>query len=407
MNIRDRAADRPPAVVLCFEGTGLATVRCLAKGGMKIHAALFPSTGSGRGTRYSRHCKAITLDFLPEDEEALCRWLGGLSRSLGQRPVVFPTSDATALFLAKHRPRLESVSRSWETAHDDLHAIISKDRLYQAAAAIGINVPPMLVAPAAAEVAAWCRENRPPYFVKPFYACMPDCELKLKNRIFHSAEELLRYASTTSLHNVLVQRMIDCGDGHVYDVYGLCNRRGEVLTLGSHRRIRQYPPGTGATSYGEIPIIGAPDVASRIFDDTRRLLSRYRYHGIFGIEWLHEKGTGALYLTDFNARPFSSIGHLSDCGLNLPLLAYRELLGDEPSQVDLCPSLEPRYWLDFNCDLRSFRATMHRGGQTWRDFARSVLRCRSFAYFDVGDPGPWLYRSFDLLRLLAGHLARR
>ncbi len=127
----------------------------------------------------------------------------------------------------------------------------------------------------------------------------------------------------------------------------------------------------------------------------------------FGIEWLHEKGTGALYLTDFNARPFSSIGHLADCGLNLPLLAYHELATGERPSVDLHPRLEPRHWTDFNRDLRSFRESRRRHGQTWRDFAASVLRCTSFAYFDVRDPGPWLRRSVSLLETLIGHVGRR
>lgn len=392
-------------VVLSFAGTGLATVRCLAKGGMKIHAALFPSTNSGLETRHCRYCEPISLGFPPEDEEALCRWLIGFSRSMPQRPVVLPTSDATALFLAQHRPRLEGVCRFSQTSHDRLHEIISKDRLYRGAEAIGIHVPPMLVAPAPAEVEAWCRENPPPYFVKPFYGAVRDCALTRKNRLFHSSDELLRYARTTSLRNILVQRRIDCGDGRVYDAYGLCGRNGDVLALASHRRIRQFPPDTGATSYGEIPISSDPALEGAIFHATRRLLSRFSYHGIFGIEWLHEKGTGKLYLTDFNARPFSSIGHLADCGLNLPLLAYKELAGDGSLPALVQPRLEPRYWIDFNCDLRSFLAK--RGGQTWRAYALSVLRCRSFAYFDAGDPGPWLCRSLDLLKLVIGHLRRR
>lgn len=405
MKFRD--GERPPAVVLSFGGTGLATVRCLAKGAMKIYAAYFAGARDGVEVRYSRRSTPIALDFSPEDDDALLRWLRGLSRSLGQRPVVFPTSDATALFLARHAPALRDACMTWQNDHDALRAIICKDRLYRAAEAAGIRVPPMLVAPAVDEIRAWCRENPPPYFVKPFYASIGGCALTRKNRIFGSEAELLGYARSTSLRHIIVQRMIDCGDGRVHDAYGLCDARGEVLALASHRRIRQYPPDTGATSHGEIPITFDPGLEREIFRCTRELLSRVPYHGIFGIEWLHEKGTGALYLTDFNARPFSSIGHLADCGLNLPLLAYHELATGERPSVDLHPRLEPRHWTDFNRDLRSFRESRRRHGQTWRDFAESVLRCTSFAYFDLRDPGPWLCRSVNLLRSLLGHLGRR
>ena len=262
------------------------------------------------------------------------------------------------------------------------------------------------MAPAPEEVAAWCRENEPPYFAKPFYASMPGGSMKRKNKVFRSEAELVLHARTAGLRGVVVQRMIASGDGHVYDAYGLCNRRREVVALASHRRLRQHPPDTGATSFGEIPVIDAPELEGRIFEGTRRLLARLSYHGIFGIEWLHEEGTGKLYLADFNARPFSSIGHLADSGLNLPLLAYRELCGEASPGVDLYPGLHHRYWMDFNRDVRGFRERRRARGQTWGDFASDVLCCTSFAYLDVRDPGPWLRRSADLLRILGEHMTK-
>ena len=400
---RDGRADRPPAVVLSFTGTGLATVRCLSEGGMDIHAAVFPQGGEGLEVEHSRYCTPIELDFGPEDEEATCGFLIELAGALGRRPVVFPTNDATALLLARHRSRLESACTTWETTHDELSRIVHKDRLYEAAAAAGVRVPPMLVAPEPGEVAAWCRDNRPPYLVKPFYSSIPGCRMKRKNRVFRSAAELVGYARSAGLESLVVQRMIESGDGHVYDAYGLCDRRREPVVLASHRRIRQFPPDTGATSFGEIPVIGAPELVGRLFDGTRRLLSTLRYHGIFGVEWLHERGTGDLYMVDFNARPFSSIGHLAASGLNLPLLAYRELIGEEGLSVERYPGLVHRYWMDFNWDLRGFRSARRARGQTWRGFAADVLSCTSFAYFDVRDPVPWLRRGVDLLRILADY----
>ena len=129
------------------------------------------------------------------------------------------------------------------------------------------------------------------------------------------------------------------GDGHILDCYGLCASHCRPITLASHRRIRQGPANFGTTSYGEIPLRGDEAMESRLFDYTSRLLGGLKYHGIFGIEWLHDRETGELYLIDFNARPFSSIGHLHDCGLNLPLLAYRELCGEDLSHVPIRPTL--------------------------------------------------------------------
>ena len=136
---------------------------------------------------------------------------------------------------------------------------------------------------------------------------------------------------------------------------------------------------------------------SAIFEKTERLLSVIRFHGIFGIEWLHDKKTGQFYLIDFNARPFSSIGHLTACGLNLPLLAYRELIGDDLAGLEQRPVLKHKYWIDLLRDLRSSRLS---GVMGWSDWFRSILRCRSFAYWDWRDPGPGLYRVLQIFTLV-------
>lgn len=406
MQVREHRTARPPVVVLSFAGTGLATVRCLAAGGMKIHVALFPEAGEGLEVELCRYCEPIRLGLSPHDDEAIHDFLIELAGALARPPVVFPTNDATALFLARNRQRLEGRCITWETSHDELSRIIHKDRLYEAAIAAGVQVPPMLVAPEPDELSAWCRDHRPPYLVKPFYSSIPGCAMTRKNQIFRTAAELLGYARSAGLRHLVVQRMIDSGDGHVYDAYGLCNRAREPVVLASHRRIRQFPPDRGATSFGEIPVIGAPELERGIFEGTRRLLARVPYHGIFGVEWLEERGTGELYLVDFNARPFSSIGHLAASGLNLPLLAYRELVGDGDLGVEPYPALAHRYWMDFNWDLRGFRSVRLARGASWRDFAADVLCCTSFAYFDARDPGPWLRRGVELARILAEYVRK-
>jgi predicted ATP-grasp superfamily ATP-dependent carboligase len=395
----------PPAVVLAFTGTGLATVRCLSAGGVAVTAAIFPSSGTGQETGWSRRCKTVSLDFSDKDEEALLQWLIRIAGGSGSRPVVFATSDRTALFLAVNRDRLSAHCRVWTTSAADMQRIVSKDGLYRAAVEAGVPVPPMLIEPGLAEVVDWCASNRPPYIAKPFYSAVGDSSITGKNRVFDSIDGLVGFVRDSGTRNVIVQRMIESGDGNLCDVYGLCNRDGKVITLASHGRIRQYPANTGATSYGEIPFED-PDVERRCFELTRKLLARFRYHGIFGIEWLREAGTGNLFLTDFNARPFSSIGHLCDSGLNLPLLSYRELVGGVDPEIEETPALRHSYWMDFNCDLRSFRDT-HRGrGRTWGEFARDLSRCRSFAFFDVRDPGPALARGLDLMNILATSLRK-
>lgn len=384
----------PPALVLAFSVTGLATVRGLARGGMPVHAAIFRNKPTARAVRYSRHCKTHELPFEPEDEAALCEWLRSFAQSFDIRPVVIPTSDQTALFLSRHRDMLDRLFQFWNTDHEMLEDIISKERLYRIAHQAGIPVLPMISEPEPGELHAWCREHAPPYLIKPFYGAAPQCLLRTKNRVFTKASRLLDYANGMGMRKIIVQRFISGGDGHIIDCYGLCNRNGQPLTLATHRRLRQHMPDTGVTTYGEIPALGVDE--DRVFDLTRKLLAQFRFHGIFGIEWLRDRNSGELYLIDFNARPFSSIGHLTDCGLNLPLLAYQELVSQTDPQVPVRPALAHKCWIDFNKDLRNLRHRFRAGELHWPTYLKSLTQVRSCAYLSLTDPGPGLYRAWDL-----------
>ncbi|MCP5245168.1 MAG: hypothetical protein H6937_04120 [Burkholderiales bacterium] len=130
-------------------------------------------------------------------------------------------------------------------------------------------------------------------------------------------------------------------------------------------------------------------------------------HGIFGIEWLEDKNTGIFYLIDFNARPFTSISHLQSCGLNLPHLAYQNLIADDLSGIETRPQLERKYWVDLLLDLWSFQdklASREIGKLEW---IRSLPICRSYAYWSWKDPKPGLYRFWMIGKLLIDRVLKQ
>ena len=199
---------------------------------------------------------------------------------------------------------------------------------------------------------------------------------------------------------LIIQRILKGGDGRIYDCYGLCDKNGQVRTMASHRRIRQIKPHFGVTCYGEIPSDPPGIGQQELFDLTRKLLAKVRYHGIFGIEWLYERDTKRLYLLDFNARPFLTIGHLGDCGLNLPLVAYRELCGDELDGFPLVPELRRILWLNYWPHLHSFLKERGRAGRSWKGYFGELLRSRSFALWDFNDPIPACYKPVNIFLML-------
>jgi predicted ATP-grasp superfamily ATP-dependent carboligase len=160
--------------------------------------------------------------------------------------------------------------------------------------------------------------------------------------------------------------------------------------MASHTRIRQSPRHFGTTSYGEIPARSADFPEERLFRLTEKLLSNFNYHGIFGIEWIEDKKTKNLYLLDFNARPFLSIGHLSNCGLNLPFLSYKELLMADIDDVPYQPRLKHKYWIYLIHDLKTLPERLKDGELSLFDWFKSITKSRSFACWRWSDCLPGL-----------------
>ena len=308
--------------------------------------------------------------------------------------MVVPTADAHVLLLAKNRARLNLVCRTWTTDYESLAGIVRKESLYRMARDAGLPVIPSIASADLGTIAEWATVNHAPYLIKPSYEGAVDSTLREKNKRLATRAALCEYLAEHGAGGLIIQRLLHGGDGAIFDCYGLCDKEGRAKVMASHRRVRQFPPDLGTTCLGEIPASGPVSLTARMFEYTERLLARTRYHGIFGIEWLLERQSGELYLIDFNARPFLTIGHLTDCGLNLPALAYFELIGAPLGPIDPRPTLRHLYWVDLFRDFGAVKRTEGKVG--FVEHIASILRCRSFAYASTSDAGPSVSRAREI-----------
>ncbi len=368
---------------------------------MPVHIVYFDAEDP---VRYSRHVRsAIWFDESTQDSDALVLCIEQLAARLGGRPPLLPTSDRDALLLADHHERLARVARLWSTPAPRLHEIVSKNLLYRCARERALPLIPHCAGPSRDDYARWAESHPGPYIVKPS-PTLPDAPaFARKNYILDEAAALLACVDEYGAANVVAQRVVSGGDGWIFDTYGLTSETGAVLTMASHRRLRQCPPDYGATSLGEIPLRGMDDVEAKLFEYTARLLDGLQFHGIFGIEWLMDRDTREFYLIDFNARPFLSIGHLTDSGMNLPLLAYLDLMGQMPPQ-ERTPALRHLFWVDLLRDLDARAAQSPKARVAFPTYLAQVLRCRSYGYLSASDPVPAIARAAELMRRVIASL---
>jgi D-aspartate ligase len=388
--------ERPKAIVLCSQLTGLATVRALARQGVDVLAFVFDPKDPLLFSRYPSQVVVVPCAASESDlTELVCRH----ASSMREKPVLLVTSDARALWLSRNADTLGETCRLWSTPYDTVNAIVRKECMYALAERVGVPVVPWTHCDDLPRVAAWAAQHAGPYLVKPSYGAERSAAAMLqKNRYCKDPTSLLAFLGSGQSSAFLVQRLLAGGDGEIFDTYGLCDRDGQVRSISTHRRLRQFPPNLGTTTFGEIPANAGDGGDELMIAQTLALFANVRYHGIFGIEWLRERQTGRFYLIDFNARPFTSIGHLRDCGVNLPWLGYRDLIGDDLSHEPLRPVLKHRYWIELHRDCRSRYDSwdpLH-PRMTPPDFP-PLWRVSSFAYWDWRDPGPVAKKLMEMM----------
>ena len=171
-------------------------------------------------------------------------------------------------------------------------------------------------------------------------------------------------------------------------------------------RIRQARRDRGVTSFGEIPVTEAPFRPGELISNTNTLFSIFKFHGIFGVEWLWDKKSESLMLIDVNARPFSSIGHLGDAGLNLPMQAVQEISGNLSQDNELKP-LTHLYWLDFTRDVYSAMAHFSTGDLSVKKWFWDMHTAGSYSYWRSDDVLPFLVASIRLCKKIALSIFRR
>jgi predicted ATP-grasp superfamily ATP-dependent carboligase len=136
-------------------------------------------------------------------------------------------------------------------------------------------------------------------------------------------------------------------------------------------------------------------------------LRRIGYRGIGSIEFKRDARDGKLKLIELNPRLWQQNGHATACGVNFPLIAYRDMTGMRiPNGTRFAAGVK---WLDAMPDMQAAWEYMRSGQLTPYQWLKSLWGVRSFATFAPDDLGPF-FKSYGygrkvlrLPRYLATH----
>ena len=302
---------------------GLAAVRSLGRAGARVLALDHRASALGFRSRYAE--PVLMPD--PQDEEAFVSFLARLEV---ERAPVFATHDEPLNAIARNAGSLDErflyPFPPWEV----LSRIQSKRSQLEAAERAGIRAPGTAYPASAGEARAAAKRLGFPVLVKP--SSTEGFKRRFRRQAFRceTADEAERAYVDAEPYEPMVQEVIPGGDGELYTLGSYLRADGEPLGLFCGRKLRQTPPGVGTCRVGEAVWV------EEVVDSGLKLLRELRFHGLSQVEFKRDPRDGAYKLMEVNPRLFQWHGLAAACGVDLPLIAYRDLTGEhvEPAATN-------------------------------------------------------------------------
>jgi predicted ATP-grasp superfamily ATP-dependent carboligase len=303
---------------------GLGAIRCLGRAGIPV-LALDHRGGTPLGFR-SRYCLGLRCPDPLAEEERFIECMLALGGALNAAAPLYPTHDEGLNALARHRDvlgdRFLYPFPSWEA----LQRI--QDKRYQIEMAIkaGVPVPKTVYPQSAAGARVAAEEIGFPVLVKP--ADNVEFKRRYRRQAFRcrTPAEVDEWYGNAEPFEPMVQEWIPGGDDELYTLGSYVAPDGRALGVFCGRKLRQTRnDNMGSCRVGEAVWVDA------VVESGLALLRAVGFHGISQVELKRDPRDGAFKLIEINPRLYQWHGLASSCGVDLPVIAYRDLQGlDQP-----------------------------------------------------------------------------
>jgi predicted ATP-grasp superfamily ATP-dependent carboligase len=298
---------------------GLAAIRSLGRKGLRVLAVDHRPFALGFRSRYAE--PRLAPDPL-DDEQGFVAALQALAAKTDDVLPIFPTHDEHLNTIARHADVLGERYRFPFPAWDVLERIQSKRHQLETAEAAGVPIPRTLYPGSAEEARAAGEEVGLPLVVKP--SANVGFRRSHKRQLFRceTPAELERAYELAAPHEPMVQELIPGGAEEMYTLGSYLDRDGQALGLFSGRKLSQTRGYMGSARAGEALWV------EEVVEQGLALLRALDFHGISQVEVMRDPRDGKYKLLEVNPRLWQWHSLAAACGVDLPWIAYRDLVGD-------------------------------------------------------------------------------
>ncbi|HET7230268.1 MAG TPA: hypothetical protein VFJ16_09710 [Longimicrobium sp.] len=372
-----------PAVVLGFHHGGLGIARSLGRLGVAVAGVDADPRAAGLRSRYL--ARALTWSVAREGGEASVARLLALAGELGGRPVLIPTTDDLARFVAENAGALGERFRFPRVDAATVRAFSDKRELYFLCRRLGVPTPDTAFPRSRRDVARFAARCAFPVMVKGIDGARLERRTGRKMAIARTAAELLALygeLEDPAGPNLMLQDYVPGGDDTVWMFNGYFDGRSECRAGFTGKKLRQHPVHTGATSLG-ICLENA-----EVYRLTADFMKRVGYRGVLDIGWRYDARDGGYKLLDPNPRIGSTFRLFVDRdGMDVARYLYLDMTGQP---LPPARQREGRKWLVEERDLESSLDYAREGALGLRQWARSFRGVEESAWFARDDLRPFV-----------------
>ena len=373
-----------PAFVLSLFDTGLAVVRDLAAAGIAVTG--FDSDRAQPGFS-SRCCRAVVCPKPERDQELVDLLIKEAARH-AEKPVIFPASDVFVSFLARNDAQLRRRFLFNIPNPDLVDTFVSKATQYEFVERTGVVAPRSLRVSNRDELALAARELQFPVFLKPALGNRWQEHFYSKGlRVETSGEMTVQWNRVHALGlDMVAQEIVPGPASGNFEVSAYVSSRGEISAPFIMQKDRQFPVDFGAGTMGRSVVY--PELAMMM----RKFLAKLRISGFSGFantEFKWDERDGKFKYIETNLRVWQQIALATKCGLNFPLMQYRDLT-NQPALEHIGAYRADVGWMDPVRDGYSGIESRMQGRLNLRAWLGSLSGVRVFGIFSWRDPWPAL-----------------
>lgn len=368
-----------PVVVLSSNHHGaLGIVRSLGRLGVPVYGIDADPWAPAFSSRYCRG-KAV-FSFENGSAKKAVSSLLEFGNRIGHHPLLIPTTDPGAIWVAEHAGELSQEFRFPRQDRQLASCLCDKSRMQRLAAKCGVPVASSVVPTCRGDLLAFIETANFPVMVK----ALDDAKLRRKLgatkfvvQHSHGLLDLFDKVDDGGNPGLMLQEYIP-GEDWMFN--GYFDENSDCLFGITGKKIRRFPVNTGVTSLG---ICLRNDMVE---NTTRQFMKAIGYRGILDIGYRLDYRTGEYKVLDVNPRIGCTFRLFVDsAGADVARALYWDLTGQPVAKGE---ALEGRKWIVEDFDLiSSFRHWRDRG-LNLRQWMKSLGGIQETACFALDDPLP-------------------